>query len=333
MANNGQLVQVNQKVSTLRNMLEAPAMKTQIGMALPRHMNVDKLLRITMTSVQRNPLLLDCDPRSICACVIQSAQLGLAPDNATGQAYLIPFWNNKKKAYEAQLIPGYRGLEKLARNSGEISTIQARAVHANDVFDLEFGFDQKLRHVPNLEDPGALRCVYAYAKFKDGGIQVDVMGIGDVEACRARSSGEQSAAKKRKEGKWVAPTPWETDYEEMAKKTVVRRLCKNLPLSAELAEAVSLADREDAGLPQEMGQIFDIEAEVEIEEKPVSALDAVVDAEEEKANATAKTKAKVKQEAKMEPANQDETPGGLSEEDIEFMRQGQEGDDLFGEQA
>ena len=130
----------------------------------------------------------------------------------------------------------------------------------------------------------------------------------------------------------VAPTPWETDYEEMAKKTVVRRLCKNLPLSAELAEAVQLADREDAGLPQEMGQVFDIDAEIEAEEKPVSALDAVVDAEEEKANATPKTKAKAKQEAKMEPANKDETPGGLSEADIEFMRQGQEDGDLFGGQ-
>ena len=214
-----------------------------------------------------------------------------------------------------------------------ISTIQARAVHANDVFELEFGFDQKLRHIPNLEDPGAIRCVYAYAKFKDGGIQMDVMGIGDVEACRARSSGEQAAVKKRKEGKWVAPTPWETDYEEMAKKTVVRRLCKNLPLSAELAEAVQLADREDTGLPQEMGQIFDIDAEVESEEK-VSALDAIVEAE---TNGTTAKKPVTKAAAKSgkpesEPTPITSDPGGLSDSDIEFMRQGQEGEDLFDDQ-
>ena len=104
-----------QKANTIRNLFEQQSVKKQLALAVPRHLSVDRLLRVAMTSIQRTPKLLDCTQQSLLACVMTCAQLGLEPDAFLGQAYLVPYWNGKKSAYEAQLIPGYRGYIALAR--------------------------------------------------------------------------------------------------------------------------------------------------------------------------------------------------------------------------
>jgi recombination protein RecT len=141
---------------------------------------------------------------------------------------------------QVTLIPGYRGLVELARRSGQLSTIYARVVHARDVFHYAMGSDEKIEHVPSDEDePGDLVAVYAVARFKDGGMQMEVMRKRDIEKIRTRSKSGNSG-------------PWQTDYEEMAKKTVVRRLCKMLPLSPEIAKATQLDEQAERGLPQDL---------------------------------------------------------------------------------
>src|SRR5262245_29341353 len=114
------MIPAKQKIATVRDLLEKS--RAQIALALPRHMSADRMLRVAMTSVQRNPLLLDCTPVSLVGAIIQSSQLGLEPDGELGEAYLIPYRNNKKGGQrEVQFQTGYKGLLKLARNSGAIS--------------------------------------------------------------------------------------------------------------------------------------------------------------------------------------------------------------------
>ncbi len=226
------------KVADVRGLLGR--VKSQIALALPRHMNADRLLRITMTSVQKTPKLLECDPMSLVAAVIQSAQLGLEPDGALGMAYLVPFKG------KVTFIPGYRGLVDLARRSGQLSTISAHVVYERDTFSYSLGTDERINHVRNDDaaDPGKPTHAYAVAKLRDGGIQMAVMSRREIEAIRAKSPGGNSG-------------PWVEYPAEMWKKTVIRRLAKLLPMSVEMSTAVQLDEQAEAGLPQDFNGVID----------------------------------------------------------------------------
>lgn len=226
-------------------------MKGQIALALPKHMTADRMMRIALTCYRSTPKLAECEPMSIIAAVVQCSQLGLEP-GLMGQAYLIPFnrrakingtWQTVK---ECQFMPGYRGLVSLARRTGEVTSINAEIVYEHDEFELTLGADPKIVHKPNLDgDRGKIRLVYAIAKFKDGGYHFDWMTIEAIEKIRTRN--DEKNAKYQQEGEKKKETPWDTDYEEMVKKTMIRRICKMLPMSVELAQAVAVNDAVDMG--------------------------------------------------------------------------------------
>ncbi len=230
-------------VDKVAALLSSPGMQAQIKAALPRHMTPERLARIVTTEIRKVPKLAECTPMSFFGAVIQCAQLGLEPGNALGHAYLLPYGK------DVQLIIGYRGMIDLARRSGQIVSIDARAVYEGDKFDCQLGLDPHIDHVPDWNNPNRtkadkLQFVYAVAKLKDGGIQFDVMSRAEVEAIRARSKAGNGG-------------PWKTDYTAMALKSVVRRLFKFLPVSIEIQTAVGLDERADAGLPQDNGAVID----------------------------------------------------------------------------
>lgn len=228
------------QLGTVRDMLEKS--KQNLKYALPDHIKADYIIRVVLTSVQRTPELLECHPHTLLGAVFQAAQLGLVPDGVLGMAYLVPYWNGKKKRKEVQFIPGYKGLIALARRSNEISTIGAATVHQKDRFVYQLGLEPKLEHEPSDEDdPGPIVKVYAYAKLKDGGFQTVVMTKREVEAIRGRSQSAKSAH-----------SPWTTDPDWMWKKTALKQLCKLLPASTELQRAMSLDDRGEAGRAQDL---------------------------------------------------------------------------------
>ncbi len=258
MTQQGQIIPYEQRVTTLRELLNKS--KGQIALALPKHLTADRMLRIAMTTAQRNPKLLDCTPQSFCGAIIQSAQLGLEPDGVLGHAYLIPFWNGKKKVTEVQFMPGYKGLVDLSRRSGNISTIYAQVVYAKDAFDYRYGLDPDVTHKPTREeDAGEIIAVYAVAHLRDGGKQFEVMLTREVEAIREQS-------KKRNKGQ--ESSAWQEHTAEMYKKTVLRRLCKMLPVSVELQKAVALDEHQEAGIPQDLAAIVDVTSTPASEEPP-----------------------------------------------------------------
>ena len=245
-----ELVPAKQKIDTIRGFLEKS--KPQIAMALPKHMNADRLARIAMTSILRNPRLLECSPQSLVGAVIQCSQLGLEPDDIRGEAYLVPFRNNKKGTVDVQLIAGFKGLMDLARRSGKITAIYAEVVHVKDTFSYRLGTEQFLHHIKSDDiNPGEVIKVYALARFPNNQCQFIVLSMADVDKSRQRSKAQESG-------------PWVTDFEAMAKKTALRQLCKYLPSSVELATAVALDERAEAGIPQDlevfMGEVIETEA-------------------------------------------------------------------------
>lgn len=139
--------------------------------------------------------------------------------------FLVPYFNNRISACEAQFIIGYRGVIKLAKASGY--TIEAKAVFSKDKFDIEFGIDPVLSHIPARGDRGKFEAVYAIVRGDDGSPpRIEYMALSDVEAIMKRSKAGSSG-------------PWKTDFEEMAKKTVIKRAAKQLPDADNLVQAVN----------------------------------------------------------------------------------------------
>lgn len=224
------MMMANQK--SVMGLLEQ--MKGEIARCLPKHLTPERMARIALTELRKTPKLQECDPMSFIASIMQASQLGLEP-GILGSCYLIPFFNSKTGKYECQFMPGYRGFLDLARRSGQIVSLVARAVYANDEFSYEFGLKEDIRHKPAMNDRGELVAVYAVALLKDGGHQFDVMSQKDVDIIRSRSKSKDNG-------------PWVTDYDEMAKKTVLRKLFKWLPCSVEMQRAVALDEMQEAGI-------------------------------------------------------------------------------------
>lgn len=215
----GQLAQRNaDKPLSPAETIEAYMKKMAPRMAevLPAHMNMDRMSRIALTTIRTNPKLLECSVPSLMGAVMSAVQLGLEP-GLLGQCYILPY----KK--EATFIIGYKGMIDLARRSGHIQSIYAHAVYENDEFDYELGLHPKLTHKPSFGERGEFIGAYAVAHFKDGGHQMEFMPKSEIEKRRKRSPSANSNY-----------SPWTTDYEEMAKKTVVRYMFKYLPISIEV---------------------------------------------------------------------------------------------------
>lgn len=239
------------KPQTIAGLLTDPKIKQQMALALPKHVTADRLARIALTEVRKVPKLAQCDQTSFLGAIMQCAALGLEPGGALGHCYLIPFENRRQERTEVQFIVGYRGMLDLARRSGQIVSLEARTVHAKDHFEVELGLDSKIVHKPawNEVDRGPVTFVYAVAKLKDGGTQFEVMSRVELEAIRDKSQGYSTAKRFAKDG--VINSPWASHFDEMAKKTVIRRLFKYLPVSIEIQRAVGLDEQAEAGLPQD----------------------------------------------------------------------------------
>lgn len=209
-------------------------MKTEIARCLPKHLTPERMTRIALTELRKTPNLQKCDPMSFIAAIMQASQLGLEP-GILGSCYLIPFKNYKSGEYECTFMPGYRGFLDLARRSGQIVSLVARSVYEKDEFSYEYGLKEDIKHKPCLGDRGQLIAVYAVAILKDGGHQFDVMSKSEVDAIRATSKSKDNG-------------PWVTNYEEMAKKSILRRLFKWLPCSVEMQKVVSLDEQQEIGI-------------------------------------------------------------------------------------
>lgn len=224
-------VPATQKKGTIAAYLQDPYIVKQIERAVPKHMTSDRLLRVFLTCIQGNKRLLECSPKSLLGCLMVSAQLGLEPSPVTGQAAIVPYKG------EAQFQPMYRGLLALVRRSGELQSVQAQVVYTNDVFILQYGIEDKLEHTPADGERGEVKGAYCIFKYKDGGYSFDYMSRHDIEKIRKRS-------------KAMNDGPWKTDYDEMAKKTVIKRHCKLAPVSIEVQTATALDDRIQMGASQ-----------------------------------------------------------------------------------
>lgn len=214
---------MTQKPKNMREYIKT--MEREIAKALPSVITPERFTRITLSALSTSPKLAECSPKSFLAAMMTAAQLGVEPNTPLGQAYLIPY--KSKNGLECQFQLGYKGLIDLAYRSGEVKTIQAHTVYERDEFEYELGLEPKLHHIPAKTDRGAPVYFYAVFHTKDGGYGFEVMSYEDVEAHARRYSKAYSSG------------PWQTNFEEMAKKTVLKRVLKYAPMKTDFVRALS----------------------------------------------------------------------------------------------
>lgn len=203
------------------------AMMPEIRKALPSVITPERFTRIALSALNNTPALQQCSPMSFIASLLNSAQMGLEPNTPLGQAYLIPYKN--KGQMECQFQIGYKGLIDLAYRNGQMQTIQAQAVYENDLFEYEYGLEPKLVHKPAYSDRGEITYFYGLFKTVNGGFGFSVMSKADMDNY-ARTYSKAFASDY---------SPWKTNYEEMAKKTVIKQALKYAPIKTDFQRALS----------------------------------------------------------------------------------------------
>ena len=220
-----------QKIN-LKTFFEDPNRQAQISKVLPNvGLTAERLVEVLFNAISATPKLLECQPLTLFKCLVQCAAIGLEPNTALGHAYLVPYKGN------VQLIIGYKGFLELSMRSGKIRNLSSRCVYKDDDFEYFMGSEEKLHHVPKVgadHSNEAITHVYAVAFFKEGGSTFEVMTIDEVKAIRQRSQAKNNG-------------PWVTDFSQMCRKTVIRRLMNYLPLSIETKMAVEFDSSNDAG--------------------------------------------------------------------------------------
>lgn len=237
------LVQQHEAKDAVRGELERhqqflKARQDQLARWVTGGVRPEALIRFVLLDLQQNAKLRACDPGSIYLGLLACAQTGLEPGALKGEAYLVPFGG------KAQFIAGWKGLVKMARRSREVLSIGAEVVHEHDLFTLRLGTDPIINHEPARGDRGQVIGAYAVARLKNGGRELEYMDIQQLDAVRriAEARGKSPA--------WAA---WS---DEMQRKTVIRRLCKRLPLGQDYFVAGQLEQAHDDG--QSQAEILDV---------------------------------------------------------------------------
>ena len=205
--------------TSLKETIQSSAFYTQISNALPQgNLSAKRYISACLTALSVQPKLMQCKPASVLKSMMESARYGLEPNSPLSEAALIPY------GQECTFLIEYRGMMKLAWNTGLIKSLDYDKVCDGDEFDYSKGSNGlSFHHRPSLSaSRGEGSIYYAYAELKHGGTAFQVMTRDDIVA----------HAKQFSRGYSAKSSPWQTDFDAMAYKTVIRQLCdKKLPKS------------------------------------------------------------------------------------------------------
>ncbi len=244
-----QMVTTDKRLAKVDEWLNAPSTLAKIASMVPKHQRAERIVKLAWMQISGNKDLASCTMRSIAECVMTCAQLGLEPNSVSQHAHFIPFRDNKSGTRVCTLVPGYKGLIDLATRSGRILTVRARVVRVGDFFEHCYE-PPMLVHRPadaDAEDLSSPICfAYAVAVHNDQWHhrEFETLSKKAIDLIRSKCQAKSGNA-------------WVNFYEEMGMKSAVRRLCKYMPASVELASAITLDEQADNGMPQTLIKVDD----------------------------------------------------------------------------
>jgi recombination protein RecT len=199
---------------------------------------VERFKTVALHAIVHDTKLREADPLSVIEAVREAATLSLEPTGVLGEAWILPYKGT------ARLSVGYRGYLKLIRRSRAVSFVDTQIVYMNDRFDIQFGTDPRIVHVPLLygergedgallSDRGSYRGAYAWAELVGTPRpMIEWMTLEDIEQVRKASPSVIAGRS----------SPWDNWYGEMARKSPIRRLAKRLPLDPVAERALAVDD-------------------------------------------------------------------------------------------
>ena len=264
------------KVTQLNDYLEGK--RSSLIKIAPQGTDVDRIIRVAMFEAVKNERLVQCSPTSVYMALAKACELDLVAGGVLHRASLVPMWDKKSKGYNAELWIEYTGLMDLVKRSGEVAHFKAEVVYENDDFEHSFDLEkgEVLRHKKCHDNPGDLLLAYAVCFFKDGQRQVEVMRKDQINKIRKSSRSPDSG-------------PWAQHTEEMWRKTVIRRICKYLPLTPKTTAVLEHDIQSDFG---SMG-IESIDIDVDEQDDTPDAKN-VIDVQETESKPKTKRSSKVK---------------------------------------
>lgn len=251
--------------------------RSTIEDALPKHIGIERFIAMFTIVVNSNPELSKCTPASLIGALVQTTQLGLMP-GIVNHCYYVPFNNKKqingewKTLREVQFILGYKGMIELVNRSREAAILSTEVVYENDLFNYELGLNPTLKHVPVWDDRGKAIGVYCVAKNLLANEKLFIyLQKEDIEKVRGASKAKDSEY-----------SPWSKWWEEMAKKTAIKRICKLLPLAIDVQKKISTDETVKETIAADMTEVVDAtnwDEKETIEHTPTPEENAAVDKE------------------------------------------------------
>ena len=263
------------KVTQLNDYLEGK--KSSLIKIAPQGTDVDRIIRVAMFEAVKNERLVQCSPASVYMALAKACELDLVAGGVLHRASLVQMWDKKSKGYNAELWIEYTGLMDLVKRSGEVAHFKAEVVYENDDFEHSFDLEkgEVLRHKKCHDNPGDLLLAYAVCFFKDGQRQVEVMRKDQINKIRKSSRSPESG-------------PWAQHTEEMWRKTVIRRICKYLPLTPKTTAVL------EHDIQSDFGNVIDIETIDVAEEANTNNDNNVIDVQSADSKPKSKRRSKVK---------------------------------------
>tara|TARA_R110000824_G_scaffold303710_1_gene491505 strand:- start:231 stop:1118 length:888 start_codon:yes stop_codon:yes gene_type:complete len=275
------------KVTQLNEYLEGK--KNSLIKIAPQGTDVDRIIRVAMFEAVKNERLVQCSPSSVYMALAKACELDLVAGGVLHRASLVPMWDKKRKGYNAELWIEYTGLMDLVKRSGEVAHFKAEVVYENDEFEHSFDLEsgEVLRHKKCHNNTGELLLAYAVCFFKDGQRQVEVMRKDQINKIRKSSRSPDSG-------------PWSQHTEEMWRKTVIRRICKYLPLTPKTTAVLQHDIQSDF---DNVIEIEPIESNDVVEQDNTEQSDNVIDVQEVESKPKSKRSSKVKDLVERAKAN------------------------------
>jgi len=233
----------NNNSNPIMTYLSDERFKEQLKAVLPKYLTPERMVRIALTELRLNPKIMHCDPKSFVGAVIRCAQMGLEPSSERGHVYLIPYGK------ECKVTVGYKGMLYLAARANIY--IETAIVYENDKFEFTKGLHPNLIHTPALKNKGEMIGAYAIGHFPNQEHQIPMFEF---------MSKEEIDAIMNTHVKSTTSSPWKSDYDAMARKTVIRRFFKYLPIvSDEIQYAVSTDEKGDINIQNNAVIVEDID--------------------------------------------------------------------------
>lgn len=276
-----QLTAIKQKREKLMTALEE--YKPKLVSALPSQLQRDggnRWIRALMNCVGRNPKLTECSAASVIGSALLASEMGFDLNPVAGHCALIPY--KIKGNMTCTLQPQYQGLVDLAYRTGRVKSIYAHEVRENDDFQISYGTDKFIRHVPKLKDRGEVLGYYAVAIVEGADPVFEFMTL---EECRAHrdqySKGYHQDMEYARKYNRTCTNPWVTNEAAMCKKTVVKKLMPWLPKSAEtviLERAVAIDTSAEQFIPlNDLGVDLPEDLPADDDERPQDPIDVLTD--------------------------------------------------------